>query len=156
MIFIIILLELVLIWSAVHYVRKTLIRYNVKHFKTLPLLIVLVIFTLIPFIYYQIDTKVIDPSSRSMKFSREEWNNTRSDRYKMKNDIIENSLFIGMHKKDLIELLGKDFKNEKCSYCIAYSTGDPSVFSLLDSDEVIVFNFDKDSDTIKSVTTQVW
>lgn len=156
MIFIIILLELVLIWSAVHFVRKNLIRYDVKHFKTLPLLIVLVIFTLIPFIYYQIDTKVIDPSSRSMKFSREEWNNTRSDRYKMKNDIIEKSLFIGMHKKDLIELLGKDFKNEKCSYCIAYSTGDPSVFSFLDSDEVTVFNFDKDSNTIKSVTTEVW
>ncbi|CAM4295604.1 outer membrane protein assembly factor BamE domain-containing protein [Zobellia nedashkovskayae] len=93
---------------------------------------------------------VIDPIVRSKSFEKKLRVEDINSRYKMVRDINNSNLLIGKTQREVIEILGKDFKENcwgKNTWC--YVAYDPDNYAPLDHYEFIVF-FNEDGTVEKA------
>ena len=62
-------------------------------------------------------------------FNKESWANNAEHRYEMLDDLCENYIYIGMSRKEVLDLLGEPDANSTC-YVIKQGWGDPYVFEV--------------------------
>lgn len=79
------------------------------------------------------------------EFNFNEWNNHYEDRYKMIPSLIDNYNLIGMHRDDVINLLGTNglYTNNDVAleYYVAKGLGDPMFFGIYFDTNGFVINY---------------
>lgn len=154
MILFLIILELILIWPAIHNLNKWLKKKKVNKSGLIALMGVLFIFTLVPIGYYHYEKRYLNPKIRLSKFDAHQWRSSKGERYTMVKDILENELFKGKNKAEILKLLGTDYELGPCTNCIGYSTYDPDIGFSIDHD-VLAFHFDS-LDFVIEIRNEMW
>ena len=154
MIIFLIIFELVLIWPAIYVLNKWLKKKNLANSGLIASFLILVTFTFIPIGYYQFEERYLNPKIRSAKFDSHIWKSEETERFTMVNDILDNELFIGKTKTEIIKLLGTDYERGPCNNCVGYSTFDPDIGFSIDHDVLAVY-FDSLGHVIE-IRTDMW
>jgi hypothetical protein len=105
-------------------------------------------------VFVTINSAFIKPWIRSEKFDSSKWIRKKSDRYRMVNDLVENTILIGKTKDEIIKLLGNTTEDGPCNNCLGYSTNEPDQGFSIDH-EVLEITFDNQN-KVNSVGISYW
>lgn len=154
MIFFLIILELVLFWQSVYVLNKWLKQKNLSNSGLTASFLILLTFALVDIGYYQFEERYLIPKIRSAQFDSQIWKSEESERYTMVNSILENKLFIGKTRTELITKLGTDYELGPSKNCLGYSTFDPDIGFSIDHYVLAVY-FDSNNHVIE-IKSEMW
>jgi hypothetical protein len=154
MIFFLIILELVLFWPSVYVLNKWLKQKNLSNSDLTASFLILLTFAIVDIGYYQFEERYLIPKIRSAQFDSQIWKSEESERFTMVNSILENNLFIGKTRTELINILGTDYELGPCKNCIGYSTFDPDIGFSIDHNVLVVY-FDSKNHVIE-IRSEMW
>ncbi len=124
------LIFLFFIWGIVYLFFWTFFKNSkisiLRMVSSLTIAIIILYFIIFPSRYYQWNS-----------FNKEKWRTDTDMRFKMSKDLMSNCLKVGMHKSDVVKLLGKgtDCFKDRDSIGLYYCLGQtPAFFIKMDSD----------------------
>ena len=142
-----IILQVLLCIPLFYTIKKQVYSLTNSYIVLKSILTTLVFSIILTLIFSQVNKSIISPIWRSKSFSKYEWSQDPSSRYRMVNDLIKGKKLIHKSKAQIIEMLGSDFTS--ClPNSICYWAQDPTVFLLLDDFKLII-HFDKNGKALK-------